>query len=53
MGTIIIRDETMNRSYEFSTDRSGYYAADAKIQEIIGMGHRVGGDVGRVRAYCG
>ena len=49
---IIIRDETMNVSYSFVATREGYFAADAKIQEIVGMGHRVGGDVGKVREYC-
>ena len=50
---IIIVDVTMGRSYQFVATREGYYQADAKIQEITGMGHQVGGDVARVRAYCG
>ncbi len=50
---LIIRDETMNQSYEFVATREGYMAADAKIQEIVGKGHRVGGDVAKVRAYVG
>ena len=50
---IIIRDETMGQSFSFVTTKEGYYAADAKIQEIVGMGHKVGGDVAKVRAFCG
>jgi len=50
---IIIKDETMGRSYSFVATREGYYAAAAKIDEIVGMGHRVGGDVAKVRAYTG
>ena len=50
---IIIRDITMSTSYSFVATREGYFAAYAKIEEIIGMGHKVGGDVARVRAYCG
>ena len=50
---IIIRDETMNVSYSFVATREGYFAADAKIREIIGMGHKVGGDVAKVRDYVG
>ena len=43
----------MGTSYAFVATREGYFAADAKIQEIIGMGHRVGGDVAKVRNYVG
>lgn len=50
---IIIRDETMGTSYSFVATHSGYCEADAKIKEIVGMGHRVGGDVGKVHAYFG
>lgn len=50
---LIIRDETMGTSFSFVDTREGFFAAYAKIQEIIQMGHKVGGDVGRVRAYCG
>ncbi len=50
---IIIIDETMGRSYSFVATREGYMAADAKIKEIVGMGHRVGGDVAKVRQYVG
>lgn len=50
---IIIIDVTMGQSFKFVPTREGYYAADAKIQEIEGMGHKVGGDVARVRAYVG
>ena len=50
---IVIRDETMNESYSFVATREGYFAARAKITEIIQKGHRVGGDVGRVMAYTG
>lgn len=53
MWLLIIRDETMGQTFTFHTDRAGYYAADAKIQEIVGMGHKVGGDVAKVRAFCG
>ena len=49
---LIIRDETMGRSWSFVATREGYYAAYAKIEEIIGLGHRVSGDVAKVRAYC-
>ncbi|MBQ9180621.1 hypothetical protein IJ135_00795 [Candidatus Saccharibacteria bacterium] len=44
---------TLGRSYSFSPTREGYFAADAKIQEIVDMGHQVSGDVGRVQAYVG
>lgn len=50
---IIIRDETMGESYPFLTTKEGYYAAYAKIEEIIGKGHKVGGDIAKVRAYVG
>ncbi len=50
---IIIKDLTMGASYSFVATREGYMAADAKIQEIIGQGHKVGGDVAKVRAYVG
>ncbi|MBR3180348.1 hypothetical protein IKF57_02340 [Candidatus Saccharibacteria bacterium] len=50
---IIIRDETMGQSFPFVATKEGYFAADAKIQEIVGMGHKVGGDIAKVRAYCG
>ncbi len=53
MGDIIIRDETMGISYRFSPTREGYYAAAAKIDEITQKGHRVSGDIGRVRSYTG
>lgn len=53
VGDIIIRDETMNISYRFTPTREGYYAAAAKIDEITQKGHRVGGDIGRVRSYTG
>lgn len=43
----------MGTSYAFVPTKEGYYAADAKIQEIIGQGHRVGGDVARVRRFVG
>ena len=50
---IIIIDETMGLSYSFVAIHTGYLEADAKIKEIIGMGHRVGGDIAKVRAYLG
>ena len=50
---IIIEDITMGRTYSFVATREGYFEADAKIKEILGMGHQVGGDIGRVRAYVG
>ena len=53
MGDIIIRDETMGMSYRFTPTREGYFAAAAKIDEIIQKGHRAGGDIGRVRSYTG
>lgn len=53
MGDIIIIDETMGMSYSFVPVKEGYYAARAKIDEIIQQGHRVGGDVGRVTAFTG
>ena len=49
---IIIRDDTMGRSWAFVATDEGYHQAYAKIQEIIQMGHKVGGDVAKVRAYC-
>ena len=50
---IIIKDETMGKSWPFVETREGYFEAYAKIQEIVGQGHKVSGDVGKVRAYCG
>ncbi len=41
----------MGESYAFVATREGYAMADAKIKEITSMGHRVGGDVGKVRTY--
>ena len=52
VGNIIIRDESTGQSWSFVPTREGYYEASAKIDEIIQKGHRVGGDVGRVRDYC-
>lgn len=48
---IIIIDETMGVSYSFVATREGYAEAYAKIEEIVGLGHRVSGDVARVREY--
>ena len=53
MGDIVIKDLTMGQSWTFTPTNAGYYAAAAKIEEIIQQGHRVGGDVGRVRSYTG
>ncbi len=50
---IIIEDLTMGRSYSFVATREGYFQAYAKIQEIVGMGHRIGGDVSKVYSYIG
>ncbi|MDO4527021.1 MAG: hypothetical protein Q4B87_02940 [Candidatus Saccharibacteria bacterium] len=50
---IIIIDITMGTSYSFVATREGYYQAVAKIEEITGMGHRVGGDIAKVREYVG
>ena len=50
LGDIIIRDDTMGQSWCFTPTREGYFMAAAKIEEIIQKGHRVGGDVGRVKA---
>lgn len=50
---IIIIDETMGQSFAFTAVHEGYCEAYAKIQEIIGMGHKVGGDVAKVRQYLG
>lgn len=50
---LIIKDETMGTSWSFVATSSGYAEAYAKIQEIVGQGHRVGGDVAKVRAYMG
>ena len=49
---IIIIDLSMNRSWSYVATHDGYYEANAKIDEIVGMGHAVGGHVARVRAYC-
>lgn len=50
---IIIKDETMGRSWSFVAVQSGYAAAYSKILEIEQLGHRVGGDVARVKSYMG
>ena len=50
---IIIYDVTMGTSFPFVATREGYFAADAKIKEIIQLGHEVGGDIAKVRAYVG
>jgi len=43
----------MGESYLFVPTKEGYMAASAKIDEIIGMGHKVGGDIARVRGFVG
>jgi len=43
----------MGESYSFVVTKEGYYAAYAKIEEIIGKGHKVGGDVAKVRSFVG
>lgn len=43
----------MGRSWSYTPIPAGYYAAAAKIEEIVQMGHRVGGDIARVKAYTG
>ena len=48
---IIIKDETIGMSWAFVPTHEGYCCADAKITEILGLGHRVGGDIAKVRAY--
>ena len=53
VGDIIIRDETMGQSFAYTPTTAGYFAASAKIDEITQLGHKVGGDVGRVRAFTG
>ena len=50
---IIIRDETMGKSYSFVATHEGYMAAYAQIQAIIGQGHKLGGDIAKVYAYVG
>ena len=50
---IIIIDVTMGESFPFVPTREGYFQAYAKIQEIVGNDHKVGGDVAQVRSYCG
>ena len=50
---IIVVDETMNQSWVYVPTREGYAEAYAKIQEIIGVGHKVGGDVSRVMSFMG
>ena len=53
MGDIIISDETMGQSFAYTPTAAGYFAAAAKIDEITQLEHKVGGDVGRVRAFTG
>ncbi|MBQ3464837.1 hypothetical protein IJH15_01280 [Candidatus Saccharibacteria bacterium] len=53
MGDIVIIDLTMGRSWTFTPTREGYFQAAAKIDEILQNGHRVGGDIARVRNYTG
>jgi len=53
VGDIIIKDITMGTSYRFTPTKEGYYAAKAKIDEIIQKGHRAGGDIGRVTSFTG
>ena len=48
---IIIIDETMGQSFSFVPTTEGYAQAYAKIEEIVGKGHKVGGDVARVREF--
>ncbi len=50
---IVIKDLTMGTSWTFVATKEGYASAYARIQAIIGQGHRAGGDVARVYAYCG
>ena len=49
---IIICDESMHESFAFVATHVGYHQAYAKILEIVGKGHKVGGDVARVMSYC-
>lgn len=50
---LIVIDETMKKSWKFSDSEEGFQAAAAQINAIIGQGHKVGGDVARIRAYTG
>ena len=50
---LIIKDLTMGRSWSFVRVKSGYAQAYAKIQEIIAMGHKVGGDISDVTKVMG
>lgn len=50
---IIIKDESLGKSWSFVATREGYMAALAKIEEITRSGHKVGGDVARVMNYIG
>ncbi len=50
---LIIKDLDTGKSWSFVRVKSGYAEAYAKIQEIIGMGHRVGGDVSDVTYVMG
>ena len=53
MGELIVVDVSMGTSWAFVPTREGYYAAAAKIDEIIQQGHRVGGDIGKIKSYTG
>ncbi len=53
MGSIIIKDDATGQSYSFGTNREDYFAADAKIRQITGSGHRVSGDITKVASYVG
>lgn len=50
---LIIQDLSMGQSWPFVEVREGYAEAYAKIQEITGLGHKVGGDVARVMSFMG
>ena len=43
----------MGCSWSFVATREGYYAARAKIDEILQKGHLVGGDISKVMSYTG
>lgn len=54
---MVIKEYARNGAYMgsqyFSTDASGYAAAYAYIQAIIGRGNRAEGDVSKVMSYFG
>ncbi len=51
---MILRDDTMGKSYRFNTDAAGYAEALNMIRALQAQGHILSGEaLGKVQAYYG